>query len=45
MCLFGKKDVVVEFDEVKNARYSTEMYVLKVHVVFRVIKKSRFQCL
>ena len=45
VCLFGKKDVVIEFDEVKNARYITDMYVLQVHMATRVIKKSLFQCL
>ena len=40
-----EKDIMTELDEVKNAPYSTEMHILKVHMVKRVIKKSRFQCL
>ena len=44
MCL-PEEDVMFELDEVKNAPYSSEMHILKVHMAKGVITKSEFQCL
>ena len=40
-----EKDIMIELDEVKSAPCSTEIHILKVHMVKRVIMERGFQCL
>ena len=44
VCL-PEKDIMIELDEVKNAPCSSEIHILKVHMVKWVIVERGFQCL
>ena len=38
---FPEKDVMIELDEVKNARHSIDMHTLKIHMAKRVFTKKQ----